>query len=143
MFNVAIQLEYKANGYNAVSKHIREFTTHIQFNHDLEHLFGALQMACAHASHTKDLFTLYAVNNNASRDVAPADSLNLYTAMLYRYGAEGKIRCFIQKTLDELRDLKYDKRHGTQFFKELARTFLDIYPYVRSSSWANISHVTQ
>jgi hypothetical protein len=33
LFNVMIKLEYKANGYNAVSKYIREFTTHIQFNH--------------------------------------------------------------------------------------------------------------
>jgi hypothetical protein len=77
-------------------------------------------MACAHASHTKDLFTLYAVNQNASRDVAPADGLRLYTAMLYRYGAEGYIRSFIQKTLNELTDYKYAKRHGTHSFKEVA-----------------------
>jgi hypothetical protein len=45
MFNVAFRLEFRANGYNAISKHIREFTNYIQFNHDLEQLYGALQMA--------------------------------------------------------------------------------------------------
>jgi hypothetical protein len=31
------------------------------------------------------------------------------------------------KILNELRDLKYDKRHGTQSFKEVAVTFSDLY----------------
>jgi hypothetical protein len=97
-------------------------------------------MACAKASHAKDLFTLYAVNTNASRDVAPADGLNLYTAMLYQYGAQGNVRCGIQKTLNELRHLKYDKRHGTQSFKQVARTFLDLYTQMAGQDPGQLYH---
>jgi hypothetical protein len=140
MFNVTFRLEYKANGSNSISKLVREFTNQIQFNHNLEHLYGALQMACAYASPTKDLFTLYAMNQNASRDVTPANGLNLYRAMLYYYGKEGNIRCEIQKTLNELRDLKYDKWHGKQSFKEVARTFWNLYTRMAGQDFGQTCH---
>jgi hypothetical protein len=75
-FNIIFRLEYYDNGYNAIFKHIREFTTHMLFNHDLKHRYGALQMACASAPHILDLFILHAVRQNASHDLTPAYGLS-------------------------------------------------------------------
>jgi hypothetical protein len=47
--------------------------------------------------------------------------------MLAQYGEDSNVHAVIQKSSTAIQDLKYNKRHGSQSFKEVARTILDLY----------------
>jgi hypothetical protein len=127
MFNPPFRQDYYDGGWEAVARSILPVICHKQFNYDLDHLYGALQVACASAENVRDLVQFYQQRNNVAAHIAPANGLALYNAISRRHGVESNIRSLIDTALSDLQHLAYDKRHGTQTYKEVAETYLDLY----------------